>query len=169
MKELTWSLPSDLLDASVEVMRPAGRLGHEGLALWLGRADNGRAKVTHMVSLHGPGFRNAPLQLRLSWNTMAKLTELAGKLDAYLVGQIHSHPRNFIELSDVDKVHGIRCQGYLSLVCPEYAQRKVTQLHECGVHTFEGEDYRRLSTPEVCRRIQVTSDLVIRLEMEAPL
>ena len=169
MDELTWNMPNDLLDASVEVMRPAGRLGNEGLALWLGRVDGRRATVTHVVSLQGPGFLSAPQQLRLSWRTMARLTELTGDLDTYLVGQIHSHPKNFIDLSDVDKVYGIRCQDYLSVVCPDYAQRNVNHLRECGVHLFDDGNYRRLSVTEVCLRIEETRRLVTRIAMEAPL
>ena len=109
-QEITWSLPGDLLETSIEVMRPHGRKGNEGLALWLGKTDGNLARVTHLVSLSGDGFRTSPLQLRLSWNAMSKLTELADKIDAYLVGQIHSHPGNFIDLSEVDQVYGIRCQ-----------------------------------------------------------
>ena len=39
MQETSWTLPEDLLDVSVEVMRPNGRVGNEGLALWLGTAE----------------------------------------------------------------------------------------------------------------------------------
>src|SRR5882672_8036557 len=77
MHETTWALPAKLLDLSVDVMRPSGRMGNEGLALWLGKAEASRAVVTHLVSLRGAGFQPAPLQLRLSWNAMSRLTDLA--------------------------------------------------------------------------------------------
>lgn len=168
MQEMTWSLPGDLLETSVEVMRPHGRMGNEGLALWLGKTDGSHARVTHLVSLHGDGFRTSPLQLRLSWNAMSKLTELADKIDAYLVGQIHSHPGNFIDLSEVDQVYGIRCQDYLSVVCPHYAQRAIGGIHECGVHIFDQGNYRRFTAREVSHRIEASKETVTRVELEVP-
>ena len=168
MEEMTWSLPDDLLEKSVEVMRPHGRMGNEGLALWLGKTEGSCARVTHIVSLHGDGFRTSPLQLRLSWNAMSALTELADKLDAYLVGQIHSHPGHFIDLSEVDQVYGIRCQNYLSMVCPHYAQRAIVGIHECGVHIFDRGNYRRFAAGEVSRRIETSKETVASIELEVP-
>ena len=166
MQDTIWTLPADLLDVSVDVMRPHGRMGNEGLALWLGKTDGSHATVTHLVALHGDGFQTSPLQLRLSWNAMGKLTELADKLDVYLIGQIHSHPGRFIDLSAVDQVYGIRCQDYLSVVCPHYAQRVVHGIHECGVHMFDQGSYRRLAAREVSRRIDDSGASVSRLKLE---
>ena len=168
MQKMTWSLPVDLLETSVEVMRPHGRMGNEGLALWLGKTDGSHARVTHLLSLHGDGFQTSPLQLRLSWNAMSMLTDLADKLDAYLVGQIHSHPGNFIDLSEVDQVYGIRCQNYLSVVCPHYAQRAIGGIHECGVHMFDRGHYRRLAASEAFRRIEISRETVTKVELEVP-
>ena len=66
-QEITWSLPSDLLETSIEVMRPHGRIGNEGLALWLGKTNGNLVRITHLVSLRGDGFRTPPLQLRLNF------------------------------------------------------------------------------------------------------
>jgi proteasome lid subunit RPN8/RPN11 len=168
MVETTWSFPIDLLDLSVDVMRPNGRIGNEGLALWLGASDGGQARITHLVALRGDGFHASPLQLRLSWNAMSKLTDLADELGAYLVGQIHSHPGRYIDLSEVDEKYGVRCQDYLSVVCPHYAQREVSGIQECGVHLFDGGRYRRFGASEVTRRIALSNATVEVVNLEVP-
>lgn len=168
MTQPNWTLPKDLLSASVRVMRPHGILGNEGLGLWFGTADGEDVSVTHLVELHGPGFVSAPLQLRLSWRAMSTLTNLAAELEVYLVGQIHSHPAQMLDLSDVDREFGIRCQDYLSLVCPHYAQRDITTVDECGVHVFEAGYYRRLDRQEVSARIKSSNSMVERLRVEVP-
>lgn len=168
MTETTWHLPTDLLETSVEVMRPNGRIGNEGLALWLGVSAGGQARVTHLVAVHGAGFRASPLQLHLSWNAMARLTDLADELGTYLVGQIHSHPGRYLELSEVDQKYGVRCQDYLSVVCPHYAQRAVSGIHECGVHLFDRGSYRRFCTAEVARRVFHADAAVNFVELEVP-
>ena len=168
MAETIWNLPGDLLDMSVDVMRPNGRLGNEGLALWLGTLDGDQARVTHLVALRGDGFRALPLQLSLSWNAMSKLTDLADELGTYLVGQIHSHPGRFIDLSEVDQKYGVRCQDYLSVVCPHYAQRALTGIQECGVHLFDSGHYRRFGATEVARRIVRSGAAVNVVNLEVP-
>lgn len=168
MANVTWIFPADLLSASVEAMRPHGAVGNEGLALWFGTASGTSVAVTHVVAVHGPGFRSAPLQLRLSLNAMGALTDLGDQIGAYLVGQIHSHPRQMLDLSDVDRAYGIRCQDYLSLVCPHYAQRYVAGPDECGVHVFDDGHYRRIPASEVARRIHTSASPVKRLSVEVP-
>ncbi len=163
---IQWKLPRDLISASIQIMAPHGRRGNEGLSLWLGSESGGCVSVTHMVELRGPGFRTAPQQLRISLAGMSALTDLADRLNVYLVGQIHSHPGGFVDLSQVDKVHGIRVPDYLSLVCPHYAQVADTRLDHCGVHVFERGGYRRMEREEAERRIAASSLSVSRLVLE---
>jgi hypothetical protein len=169
MAPTCWSLPTDLVSASVEIMRSNGRRGHEGLALWFGRRNEvGKVSITHLVSVTGPGFVSAPLQLRLSWRAMSRLTDLADSLQLYMVGQIHSHPGTMVDLSPVDKELGIRCQDYLSAVCPFYAQKATDDIRGCGVHVFDGGAYRRLSLTEIARRTNVVGMGVEKIQLEVP-
>jgi hypothetical protein len=167
MSQVTWYLPQDLLCRSVEIMRPHGAQGNEGLALWLGTGDDAqRVNVTHVIEVYGSGFVTTPLQMRLSLRAMATLTSLADDLNRYLVGQIHSHPGDFTDLSDVDKEFGIRVPDYLSVVCPDYAQRSDITLSDCGLHMFGGAGYRRLSSAETSRRVVQTEQRVTIVRCE---
>lgn len=166
MSQLQWTLPHGLLEHSVAVMRPHGARGNEGLALWFGRGDEHRVHITHAVEMFGPGFVTAPLYMSLSMRAMSALTELAEKHGVFLAGQIHSHPGTFIDLSELDEVHGIRTPDYLSVVCPHYAQPCIAGLHECGVHVFERDRYRRLAADEIERRIMVRGAPLTKLRVE---
>lgn len=167
MSQLGWRLPHDLLATSIAIMRPHGVARNEGLALWLGTTDAAtRATVTHVVEVSGAGFVTSPQYLALSFRALAALTELAERLGVYLVGQIHSHPGRFIDLSPIDIAQGIRVPNYLSLVCPYYAQRARTSLDECGIHVFESGNFRRLPRPEARRRIVIDETSVIRTVCE---
>ena len=168
MSELNWLLPEDLLNKSIEIMRSHGALGNEGLALWLGKANGTVIQITHLVEVTGPGFKTSPLYMGLSMRAMAKLTDLADQLDRYLAGQIHSHPGTFIELSELDKAHGIRAPNYLSVVCPHYAQHPKTTLGECGIHVFEGHNYKRMSQAVSEQRIKISTANVSKCICEVP-
>lgn len=164
----TWNFPADLLEASLRVMRPHGAVGNEGLALWFGEQRGAVVAITHLVEPYGAGFSTSPYHLSLSLRGMAKLTDLAEHLGAPLVGQIHSHPGRFLDLSEVDEREGIRVPDYLSLVCPFYAQIRSLSLQDCGVHIFERAAYRRLSPSETGQRIVVGPDRITPLRCELP-
>lgn len=155
MAAKTWNIPRDLVWRSVEHMRPNGARSHEGLALWFGDEENGTVTITHLIAPYGPGLVTHPLHLSLSMRAMSRITRLAGELDCYWAGQIHSHPREMLELSDVDKRMGILVQDYLSLVCPHYAQHDTHHVEQCGVHVYDMGAYRRLSSGETASRIVV--------------
>jgi len=165
-----WALPENLLPSSVEIMRRPGSFGNEGLVLWLGRrrADATTVEVTHIVEVHGPGLKTSPLHLSLSHAALNALDELAESLGVYLVGQIHSHPRTFTDLSDLDKISGIRVQDFVSVVCPHYAQQRRTAWAECGIHLFDAGCYRRLGAGDVRQRVTTTKHTapVVQLEVD---
>lgn len=168
MRETIWSLPEDLLQRSLSIMRPLGERGNEGLALWFGNVEGYHAEVTHVVEVFGDGFRTSPVYMSLSLRAMAMLTDLGERIDAVLVGQIHSHPGRLLELSDLDKAHGIRSQDYLSVVCPFFAQRPLSGISECGVHVFERQAYRRLTPVEIDRRLIPIRGNLQHLRCEVP-
>lgn len=163
-----WTLPSNLLPTSIQIMAPHGARGNEGLALWLGTEKDSSITVTHVIELRGAGFKTSPLNLQISMRGMSALTDLADRYNVFLVGQIHSHPGTFVDLSQVDKVHGIRVPDYLSMVCPHYAQVAATPMNQCGIHVFEDGSYRRMSAYENAQRISATAAEVIKLVLEIP-
>lgn len=166
MPSLNWHMPADLLERSIEIMRPHGARGNEGLALWFGMEGSDFVRITHVVEVHGPGFRTSPLHLSLSLAAMSSLTDLAERLNAFLIGQIHSHPETLVGLSDVDRELGVRSPDYLSVVCPYYAQRTISGFDICGVHVFEPPSFRRLQTTEVSRRLILLPYAVNKLSCE---
>lgn len=169
MKSFSWLLPKNLLSESISVMAPQGRVGSEGLALWMGYKKEGNVYISHVIELFGPGFVTSPLHMSLSLSAMASLTQFAEQHNIFLVGQIHSHPGTLINLSDIDKRMGIRVPNYLSVVCPHYAQIPETSMNECGVHIFDIGAYRQLSSKEIKNRIiQIDHSLTkIRMKVSA--
>lgn len=163
-----WNIPLNVIPASVAAMRPHGVHGHEGLALWFGKANAEQTTITHVIVPHGAGLTTHPLHLRLSMRAMVRLTNAAESLGVFWAGQIHSHPQQMLSLSEVDVVMGVQVQDYLSVVCPEYAQGDTERFDQCGVHVFDGDTYRRMPSFEVSRRIRVGGGLAQILYLEVP-
>ncbi|MEH0166721.1 hypothetical protein [Roseateles microcysteis] len=166
MNKISWALPANLISESVEIMRPNGAQGNEGLALWLGDEHDDLVEFTHVLRLKGPGLVVRPLQLSLSLRAISRITGLSDELGVYWAGQIHSHPGRFVDLSPVDRAMGIKVQGYLSVVCPHYAQARTEVLEQCGVHLFDQGSYRRLPPHEVAARIHILDKNVSVIDLE---
>ena len=168
MNPIHWKISDEVLPASIAAMRPHGALGNEGLALWFAVQEADSIVFTHVVVPHGPGFRTTPLFMSLSLRAMSVLTEFADSNGVFLAGQIHSHPGDFIDLSDLDQAHGIRVPHYLSVVCPYYAQRDIRSLSECGVHYFDVDRYRPLSQAEIGSRISSSYRPIQKVSIKVP-
>lgn len=166
MSSPIWHLPDNLLSQSIAIMRPQGRVGNEGLAFWFGVENQNKLMVTHIVEVFGTGFITTPLHMSLSLIAMTRLTQLTEELNIFLIGQIHSHPGNFVDLSELDKSHGIRIPDYLSVVCPYYAQRDLVDLEEFGFHVFEKNKYRRMLNKEISTRISIQNEPLEKISIE---
>lgn len=150
----TWILPHDALAVSITEMAPDGKKGNEGIVLWAGYLEGGIARVVQLIGLHGPLIRKLPLQMIIAPDLFAKVSIFCAKGTLILLGQIHSHPKTFTDLSEVDKKYGIATPNFLSVVAPYYAQRSATKWADCGVHVFdEAAGFRRMSVEEAQRRV----------------
>lgn len=152
-----WAIPHDVLQRSMEEMAVDGRAGDEGVALWLGRRKDGRASISHVVGLRGPGVHKGPAFLEIERALFNEVADLAIAYKVSLVGQIHSHGVGWsTDLSMIDRTGGLLVPHYLSVVAPDYALRPQTRIEDCGVHVFEpGRGYRRLSGEEVADKVTV--------------
>src|SRR5438128_2331576 len=110
-----WLLPREALSLSMNEMAIDGRLGREGVALWLGKRENAVATITHVVALRGRGVSKRFDLLNISAELLNDVTDVAIDLGIMLVGQIHSHAPNFsTDLSPTDRMYGINVPDYLS-------------------------------------------------------
>lgn len=154
----SWRIPAGVLPDSIAEMAPDGSHGCEGIVLWLGTVTERTANITHLVSLHGPRVIKRPDHLRIDPDIFNALANLAEGLKTTLVGQVHSHPGTFVDLSLADRRYGVSAPHYLSVVAPHYAQDPSAGWAQCGVHVFDpNEGFKRLSPAQVSERIHVVS------------
>ncbi len=153
-----WCVPSNLLPESIATMAPDGRIGNEGMVLWLGRLGNKEATITHLVTLPDRWITKRPDYLQVAPVALSALLDYADPHGVSLIGQIHSHPGTFVDLSLPDRRYGISAPYYLSVVAPHYAQRPNTTWNDCGIHQYIPDlGFRRLLSHEVRERITVLS------------
>jgi proteasome lid subunit RPN8/RPN11 len=144
-----WLVPERLLAESITEMRLDGQNGDEGICLWLGvrTEQECTATISHLVKLRGSGIRKSPANIQIEPRVMRDVHHEAQELGLILVGQIHSHGRDYgIDLSYVDIKYGVSVPYYLSVVAPDYAMKPKTQWEDCGTHIyFLGTGYTRVN------------------------
>lgn len=154
-----WRVPNRALAECLKEMEPDGRRGNEGIVLWLGTVADGVATLAHLVALRGLGIRKTPDQIHIKPDLFNEVSIFAEAKDLILIGQIHSHPGTFTDLSPTDIKYGVSTPYFLSLVAPHYAQDPRTTWQGCGVHLYEPKKgFRRLRASEVTDRVTFTDE-----------
>jgi len=155
----TWRIPELAYRLSFEEMAISGQQGTEGIALWLGKIVDNHATITHVVGLRGPGIIRQPLFIQIETFLMNDVADLAIELGACLIGQVHSHPGAWVDLSETDRKYGIASPHYLSVVAPNFARKKDVPLDACGIHVYETKSgYRRLEEMEISKRLELAGN-----------
>lgn len=154
-----WHVPKDLLRVAVAEMENDGRYGNEGTCLWLGTKQDSTAEITHSVLLRGRRILKSPAQIRIDPELMREVHCAARDLGLVLVGQIHSHGKQFgVGLSPVDRALGFRIPSFLSVVAPNYGLTWPISWPDCGVHIFlRNTGFARLSATDITHRIVETA------------
>ena len=151
-----WHIPASVLPDSVAEMAADGPRRCDGIVFWLGGVMHRTATITHLVGLHGPRVVKRPDHLRIDPGLFNELASLCDEVGATLLGQIHSHPGTFVDLSITDKRYGVSTPHYLSVVAPFYAQDPHTEWSQCGVHVYSpGLGFERFLPEQVNKRIQI--------------
>jgi hypothetical protein len=151
-----WNVPADLLPESIRAMAPDGARGNEGFAFWLGSSGADTATISHLVTLSDDWVVKRPDYLQIAEEGISQLANVADRLGVFIVGQIHSHPGTFVDLSPVDRKYGFSVPYFLSVVAPYYAQKPQTTWSECGIHVYDrGCGFRRLPPYESKSAISV--------------
>ncbi len=116
-------VPRYCVDEVVTHLRLAGRGGHEGLGLWVGRHEGARFQVTKAVvprQIH----RRTPdgVCVILAADALHELNVWLFKEKLSLIAQIHSHPGRAYHSSTDDAYAIATTIGCVSIVVPDFAR-----------------------------------------------
>lgn len=152
-------IPARVLDRTVEVLRESGGPGHshEGIAYWAGRRAGGDCFVTTCIA---PAAQTTKGSFETTAHTNARVIMYLANVGFELLGQVHSHPGAWVEHSDGDDARALMpYSGFLSIIVPDYARREMNPLTICGIHCFEGSEFRRLSNAEVEKSFRIVDEI----------
>lgn len=147
---------SDCVVAELDRLLPSYGDGddHEGI-LYLGGLELPGVGAIVAVAL-APEAKTSRGSFATDLMANTAVVTALGDLGLVLVGQIHSHPGEWVDHSDGDDDGAlVRFEGYWSIVVPSFAARGVRPLSQCGVHVFTRGTFRRLTVEAVNKRVRV--------------
>jgi hypothetical protein len=143
----------------------AGRHGHEGGALWLGRRAD-EAVVKTVVLPSGKGVMESPGFWQLSTEVYGQVGTWASQREEVLLALVHSHrgPKD-VWLSATDQFATVHVIDFLSIVVGGYG--RVADPNSWGYHIFNGKAFERLDDGIVARRVRWTDDEIAVLHADS--
>ena len=146
----------EVLKRTIDGLRKQSGGWRESGAIWIGDLDGSISTVVDVLFFHDLcDDKGRSLSLELSQEAKFALYKEVAKREQKLVGMIHTHPEDWVDLSGIDKANQLCSRiGFWCLVLPYYAQRPwsigATGVHiraDCGWHWFK--------RPESLKRVTV--------------
>lgn len=134
--------------------RGAGR--REAACVWAGPTESA-GRVNEVVFLDDLGeVCSGALHHRTPTATTRALFELLRSRGLEILADVHTHPSDWVELSQVDQEHPIEYRvGLLALVIPGFAVGEPS-LDACGLHEYLGDlRWRQLKQAEYATAIKI--------------
>lgn len=136
-------------DAFFRKMAPRGR---ETVALWYGVEEPGRHIA---VAIGLPRAESQDYNFAIPSGELERLSLEAVPRGLVVVAQLHAHPGRSTTHSDHDNENAVSFHpGFISVVLPHYG-REGLDIMGCGVHEYDGSQWRKLPAIENAKRIQV--------------
>jgi len=128
----------------------------ESAAIWAGHVTD-TSWTAETVHFHHDlcDDRAGALSLELSEEAKFALYRLLGSYGQRLVALIHTHPHDWVDLSEVDEANQLSSRfGFWSLVVPWYA-REPWIVEEIGVHRRGALGWHRINVAEVPSHVRI--------------
>lgn len=146
----------ELLDRTLDGLRERSGGWRESGAIWIGDVKDSRSSVQDVLLLHDLcDDKGRSLSLELSEEAKFALYRELAERGQKLVGMIHTHPEDWVDLSRIDKANQLCSRiGFWSLVLPYYGERS-WKIESTGVHIRIDSGWHWFSKEESLRRLIV--------------
>lgn len=116
-------IPRDMIDGTLDVLRRAGRDGHEAFVVWGGTVEGDSVTFeAAMVPEQTPHRTPHGLLVTVDGASLHKVNQSMYGAGLTLAGQVHSHPTDAFH-SDTDDCYPlVTLRGALSLVIPDFGR-----------------------------------------------
>ncbi|SRR6266478_2076754 len=137
-----------VIDSTLRTLQAFGAHRLEGLVLWLGEIEPGRAHVLEMFTPEQqPVSDEEGVGYFVSGETLFELNKALAKTELRLIAQVHSHPKEAYHSETDDRYGIVTADGGLSLVVPNFG-RAPADPSSWAVYRLEHGTWQELSAEQ---------------------
>jgi hypothetical protein len=150
------SVPIRCIDTVHQYLRKVGRLGFEGIGLWMGSRNGTHFQVTQAVVPRQQHIRSYEgVCVTVDAEELHRLNVWLYENKLTLIGQVHSHPTEAYHSGTDDEFAVATAAGSISLVVPDFAVNPFDLL-QCAAYRLQQSGYwKELSPNEVSHLIRI--------------
>lgn len=143
------------LVAAYKHFRSMGQRGSEGVALWVGRADDREFQVTQTVIPAQKGIRSDHgLAYIVDEAELRRLNVWLYESHLRMIAQLHSHPTEAYHSELDDEGPIMTTVGGLSIVVPDFAMGP-PDLKACATYRLSRDGWIQMTAEEVTKLITI--------------
>jgi len=144
-----------VIDSTMQALRDFGARSSEGLVLWLGYIETGRARVIKALVPHQKSLSSENgIGYFVTGETLFNLNRALAETGLRLIAQVHSHPEEAYHSDADDRYAIVTANGGFSLVVPNFGQAPPNPASWAVYRLSEG-DWTELAKEEVRQLFQV--------------
>lgn len=134
-----------------------GDARREAACVWAGTRSEQVERAEAVIFLDDlPGVVGRPYQHRTSRSAVSLMLATVRRMGLRIVGDLHTHPSSWVDMSIVDRAHPIEFRvGLIAIVIPHFAALPV-DIASVGVHEYAGDgEWTTLEASDVARRVVI--------------
>jgi hypothetical protein len=148
----------EVVHDTLRVLKEFGSRHLEGLVLWLGKLEEGRAHVTLAFTPEQEGISSDDgLAYFVSGEALFQLNQSLAESGLRLIAQVHSHPQEAYHSEADDEYAIVTEDGGLSLVVPDFGNA-LAHPASWAVYRLSGREWQELSTEQARSLFHVCED-----------
>jgi hypothetical protein len=141
------AITDSVIRASEQYLRAGRWRPTEKVVYWAGVK---RPDVCTALTVIRPDARLTRGSFRTTPEANAEVIAFLSDRGLALVGQVHTHPGDWVDHSGGDDEDAFMpTENYISVVVPVYCRHGMLPIERCGVHRYEGRAFRRISGDEL--------------------
>jgi len=130
-----------------------GRGNRESGAFLLGDRSGDRRTVTRVVYLDDLDPNCLQGGIEFDGLAYSKLWDLCDAEQRVVIGDVHTHPKQWVGQSGIDAENPMVAQnGHVAVIVPNYATRPV-QGSDAGVHRYDGRGWSSWTDKDAAKRL----------------
>ena len=157
--KMRYNIPIDVITYTENVLLEYSNMNpaNEGMVYWCGIKENGIMNTSMVIA---PKTESNSGRVSVSNRANFDVIGLLSEYNLIQIGQVHSHPGNWVDHSyGDDNMAAFKIEGLLSIVVPIYGVHGMRPLWMCGIHRYTNNNFIRLSNRYIKKHIIINDSI----------